>query len=302
MIAFLNTVVNVIAPILLIVLMGAAYGRMVNPDPAVLSNMIIYVFSPFLVLEGVLNAELSGELGRLMLAVIVLTAVLAVVGIAVTRGARLDQRMSSAVVLALVAINAGNYGIAFNEFAYGLESRPYAVMFYVMTAVTANTFGVFFASRGTVTRREAVVNIFRVPLVYSLLLGLLLNLTRTPLPLPLARTVALMADATIPAMLIVLGFQLARASVRGKIGWVLIASGGRLVLAPVIAVALVALFGLTGMAAKVTITSAAMPTAVIAGVLAGKFGGDSEFVTGAIVTSTLLSVVTLGILVTLIGA
>lgn len=300
MTAFLDTIVNVITPILLIVALGAVYGRVFNPDSRILSNLVIYLFSPFLVLEGMLNVTLSGEVWLLILAVMLLTVIMALVGVVGTRGLKLEPRLSSAVVLCLVAINAGNYGIAFNEFAYGVESRPYAVMYYVMTAIVANTFGVFFASRGTVSTREAIVNIFRIPIMYALILGLILNVTATPLPLPLGRTVTLLADATIPAMLIVLGFQLSRASVQGKIGWILAASSGRLVIAPLIALGLVALLGLSGMAAKVTITSSAMPTAVIAGVLAGQFGGDSEFVTGTVVTSTLLSVVTLGVLVALI--
>jgi len=101
-------------------------------------------------------------------------------------------------------------------------------------------------------------------------------------------------------MLALLGIQLSRASIRGRIKPIVMAAGMRLIVSPVIAVALVALLGLSGLTRQVAIVQASMPTAVIAGVLTTEFGGDIDFVTGAILVSTVASTVTLSVILSLL--
>jgi len=99
----------------------------------------------------------------------------------------------------------------------------------------------------------------------------------------------------------VLGIQLSRTSLRGRIGPVLLASGLRLIVAPLLAVPLALALGLSGLTRDVAIVQSAMPVAVVSGVLATEFGSDADFVTATILVSTLLSIVTLGILLALLG-
>jgi predicted permease len=73
-----------------------------------------------------------------------------------------------------------------------------------------------------------------------------------------------------------------------------------LLIAPLIAIPLTAALGMTGLARQVSIIEASMPTAVTAGVLATEFGSDAEFVTAVILVGTLASVVSLGVLLSLL--
>jgi predicted permease len=155
---------------------------------------------------------------------------------------------------------------------------------------------VFLASFGKLSARLALRNVFTVPLIYAALLGLAVNVSGVDMPLPVTRAVELLADATIPAMLTVLGVQLSRASIRGRFQPILMASALRLLLGPLIAVGLAALFGLSGLTRQVAIVQSAMPTAVVTGVLAVEFGADAELVTATILVSTLASIVTLTVL------
>jgi hypothetical protein len=68
------------------------------------------------------------------------------------------------------------------------------------------------------------------------------------------------------------------------------------VAAPLLALGVAALVGLSGMPYNISVVESSMPTAVIASVLAIQFGADSEFVSSVIVVSTLASIVTLSIL------
>jgi malate permease and related proteins len=303
----LEIMINSIAPIFLVVGVAFLYGRQFKPEPRTLSGVVLYVFIPFLVLRGVAQTEVSGGEVLAIAGVALGVAVLmAVIGLGIGYIFNLETRLTSALVLALILVNAANYGIPLNSFAFGetpdlaLMAEQRALIYYVVSVMISNTMGIYFASRGSVSTREALLNIVKVPLIYAAIIGFIFNVTDFTLPLPLERSVGLLADAAIPGMLALLGIQLSRATIRGQIPLILLTSGVRLVVGPVVAVGLALLFGLSGLSFNVAIVQSSMPTAVIAGVLATEFGADSEFVTSVIVVSTLLSVLTLSILLSLL--
>jgi predicted permease len=171
------------------------------------------------------------------------------------------------------------------------------LIFFVTTVIVSNTFGVFLASRGAASSRRALLNVLVIPMPYAALLGIVFNLGDVTIPAPFQRAITLLSDAANPCMLVVLGLQLSRAKmIRGRIKPILLASSMRLVVAPLLVLIPVVVLGMTGLTRQVALVEAAMPTAVIAGVLATEFGSDSEFVTGTILVSTLLSIITLSVL------
>ena len=205
------------------------------------------------------------------------------------------------LLLTILLMNAANYGLPLNNFAFGETGYQRAMVYYVMSTVVANTFGVFLASRGSTSIREAALNVLRVPLLYGLVFGLVLNFTDTALPLPLQLVVSLMGDAAVPTMMVLLGMNLTNANLKGHIGPIALATGIKLVLAPLIAVGLTAIFGMSGINQQVAILQSGMPTAIISGVLATEFGSDAEFTTAVILVSTVASVLTLSVLLVLVG-
>jgi len=288
---------NIISPILLVVAVAFVADRHLDIDPRSLSRLLVYVFTPFLIFEGVAYSDLSGsEAGQLVAVAILMSVGIALAAWMVAHWTRLDRRTAAAFTLSATLINAGNYGLPLNRFAFGGAGEERALVFFIATVVVSYTLGVFLASFGNLSARLALRNVFSVPLVYAALLGVVVNLLNVDLPLPVTRAVGLMADASIPAMLAVLGVQLSRASVRGRIQPIVLASALRLLLGPLIAVGLVALLGLEGLTRQVAIVQSAMPTAVVTGVLAIEFGADAELVTATILVSTVASVITLSVL------
>jgi predicted permease len=97
--------------------------------------------------------------------------------------------------------------------------------------------------------------------------------------------------------LVTLGVQLSQSEVRqsfSRIGWAL---GLRLAGGPLIALALVGLFGFTGETARVMILSSGFPTAVNTALLAHEFESDSAFAAAAVFYSTLASMITVTVLI-----
>ena len=301
MVSFLSVAYNIIGPIFLIVGLAILIDRRFAPDPRVLSRLVVYLFSPFLILDGIARSDLQAEEIGLIVAMAALSILLiTLVGWGLARLFHFDRKLESAFVLSVTLINAGNYGLPLSEFAFGKAGLQRAVIFYVVTAVAANTLGVYLASRGAASVRRSLLNMLTVPLPYATILGLILNIGHITLPLPLNRAITLLSQATVPCMLVILGLQLSRTSVKGRLGPILLATVTRLVIAPLIAFPLASLLGLHGLVRQVAIVEASMPAAVMSGVLATEFGGDAEFATAVVLVSTLASIVTLSILLSLV--
>jgi predicted permease len=312
----ITTMFNVIAPILLIAGIGAYLGRRFILDRRTLSTVLIYFFIPALVVEGITNARVGNDqLIRMLLFTFIGCALLALVGWVIAKLLRLDFMTTNAFILCVVMLNSANYGIPFNKFAFGDSAEQLAVIYYVGSAIVSNTFGVYFASRGNSTSaRGAMLNIFKVPLLYAMVIGLIFNqlgiyiyapadMPNAPaLPLPLARMIDIVSDAAVPGMLVLLGVLLAQSQFTFKrIMPMLVASGVKLLIAPFIAILVVALLGIEGLSRQVGIIQLSMPVAVLTSALAAQFDADIEFVTGVILISTLGSIVSLSLLVILVG-
>jgi hypothetical protein len=296
-----DVALNVIAPIMLVIGISALISRRFNLNAETLSTLILYLFIPALVIDGLSQLEVSGEeILSLAMMVMIFSTIMVAIGWSVSRTIGINRHTESAFIISVMLTNTANYGIPFNVFAFGEEARQFAILFYVGSTVVTNTFGIYFASRGSASIRESAINIFKIPLSYATFFGLFLNGTNSTLPLPIERMIELLADAAIPGMLVLLGIQLSRLKIDKNYGPVLAASTTRLLIGPLVAFPITLLLGMEGLIQKVSIVQAAMPTAVITAVLAAQFNSDVGFTTTVILVTTLASILTLSILITIL--
>lgn len=298
----LEVTYNIISPVFIIVGLTVLVDRVFDIDPRSLSRLVVYLFTPFLIFDGLAHMELKGgEAQKLAIIAIGMSLIIAALAWIMARLLHFDQRLESAFVLAAALINAGNYGIPLNRLAFGTGGEERALIFFVASIMVTYTLGVFVASRGSVSTRDALLNVLKVPMPYAAALGLAVSLGNVTLPGPVADASGIAASAAIPGMLAVLGLRLSRASLgkyRSQLRPILLASGLRLILAPLVTLGLVVVLGVGGLSRQVSLVQSAMPTAVIASVMAAEFGSDAEFVTAAILVNTLASIVTLSVLLT----
>jgi len=304
---------NVIAPIMLVMSIGYIIGKRFDPDPRSLSVFLIYLFTPALVFKGVYEAEIGSALFGVGAVALLSALVMAVIGFIVARVLDYSTREESSLILTITLVNAANYGISLNTFAYGDAGGSIAIFYYVVSATLGNVLGVYFASRGSVSALSAFSNIFKVPILYAAIIGITLNYFQVSLPLILERSIIdIAAPASIPLMLGLLGLQLSRVSFSSNsdeadetlatnLSAIGIATGLKLLVAPFIAIGFAALFGLSGLNFNVAVLESSMPTAVLASALATQFGGDARFVSAVTLVSTLLSIITLSVLIFFLG-
>ncbi len=201
-------------------------------------------------------------------------------------------------------MNAGNYGLPVNLFAFGPDAVAPASLFFTVNAMVAASLGVYLSAWGRASARLALRRAAGVPLVYAAALGLLVNLSGLAVPEPLGKAFHLMGQASVPTMLVVLGIKLAE-MVQSRqctvpvpaLAFVAVA---RLLLAPALAWVLAGVLGLDGLARNVVIVESAMPTAVITTILATEFETDPSFAALCVLVTTLLSLPTMTILLNLL--
>lgn len=297
----LTIIFTIIAPIFVIVGLAAFIGQRFVIDPRSLSRVVLYLFSPSLALTSLAHSDIqANEIGQILAMILLLYLLMTLISLGLARLFHFERKLEGAFMLGVVVINAGNYGLPLTEFAFGKAGLQRAVLFYIITAVLANTLGIFLASKGNSSIRRSLLNIFTVPLPYATVMGLLINAGYLSLPVTIDRALSLLGQAAVPAMLVVLGLQLIRTSVRGRLGPILLATGTRLIIAPLIAFPLTALLDITGVTRQVVIIQASLPTAVISSILAAEFGSDVEFTAAVILVSTLVSFLTVTILLWLL--
>lgn len=295
---------NVIAPVFIVIGVGFVIRWLTSIETRSLSDIILYAFTPCLVFSLVIQSSLEGQVW-IKIASITVAISFVMIGtswsLAKTLG--LGQKSTSAFILATSLVNTGNYGLPVVLLAFGEKGLELAVVYFVVSSVLSYTLGVFIASHGTQGIRESLSSVARLPHIYAVVAAFAVKLVGIGVPQPILQSVNLMGQAAIPAMLIVLGMELAQPALRShSVRWPLVSLGSALrLLFPIIPVILLSgLIGLGGLARNVTLVQACMPTAVLSVIFTVKFKGDSQFVTSVIVVSTLASALTLTLLLSFI--
>jgi malate permease and related proteins len=291
-----------ILPIFLVAGMGFILRRSLSVSTSAVSSATFYVFSPALVFSSLMNNRLpADELLQIAAFAVVSTAAMALVALIFARLLRLSRAETSAIILVLVFVNSGNYGLTLNELRYGTEGLARAVVFFVVSTMLVFSAGILIASMGRAGWRASLIRLARLPAFYAVVLAVPLYSLDVQLPAPIERTIAIAGAGAIPAMLLVLGMQIADLrSLKGV--WLAVpASLMRVALAPLIAVILADAIGLSGVGRSTSILEASMPTAVVTTILATEFDVRPDLVTTSVVLTTLLSGITLPAVVTILG-
>jgi malate permease and related proteins len=298
MIEILQIFVDNIAPILVIAGIAFYLGRQFDVDPKPLGRILFNVLSPALVFQSISTSKITGsELVQIFIVVTIFVVLLALLAYGIMRWRGESTLHRASVMLGATCANNGNFGLPLISFAFGSEVFTRAVIVFMSMTILNYTSGVFIASGGRKSSREAFTNILHVPAIYAAALGLLVNFTHITLPPLLARPVLLLSQATVPMMLTLLGLQLALSPALTHLRLVGVGVALRLLISPLLAAALALVFGLDAPSAVAVIMQLSMPTAVVTIIFANEFDLDRQVSLSMVLASTLLSPVTLSILI-----
>ncbi|HEU5012324.1 MAG TPA: AEC family transporter [Roseiflexaceae bacterium] len=296
----LSAFVEVLLPVIVVVGCGYALRRTLPLDLRSLNRVSLYVLSPALIFVTLIRIDVTGgEAVRVAGLSVLLIFALGALTLLCARPLRLNRPTVSALLLAIMFMNAGNYGLPTARFAFGEDGFQRALLFYLPQTILSQVMAIVIAQAGSGDWKIAVQRIFRMPQVYAAAAGLLLRFSGLKLE---GRTDALggifsgfvlMSEATLPLLLLLLGMQLAQGVAIEERGLTTMAVGLRLLASPLLALGLALLLGMDDLSLRVAVLEAGMPTAVNMVLFSLEFDARPRFVAGVTVASTLLSLATL---------
>lgn len=295
MVALLSSVL----PVICIVAVGAIADRTLKPDIRTLSRLILYILSPALIVDVLYRTEMSSDSASdLIWGFTAAYFILGVMGWLVGTGFKLAKPTRTSLIATTAFPNTGNMGLSISLFALGEAGLDRATVVLLVSSVLVFSTGPALLRGGG--WRSAIGVTLRLPLIWAVVLGLglrtiadqFLGGVGASLPFDLDRGLGLLAQATIPLALLMLGMQMSRNPIRLS-PYTIGASLMRSIGGGVVAVLVTWGLGIGGIEQQILILQCAMPAAVTSFVMASELGGDGARTGQVVAVSTLLSFVTL---------
>jgi malate permease and related proteins len=278
--------------------------RTIGFDRKAISAMALYLMQPFLAFRTFYTNEITIDyLYILLFCVLLCIGMIFIVHITATIK-KSPRSRQSAMVLSGVFMNSGNYGVPIILLAFGNVGVDYAVIMMVIQSFLMNTIGVYYAGKGSVREysiKQSLLNILKMPMIYGSVLGIAIQLLSVPMPDMIMKPINLIADATIPTIMLVLGMQLGAIKKKNvSIGDVSTIMVQRMLISPVLALLLIWVLPIEGMLAQVLIVLSAMPSAANTMMLSLEFGTEPDLVSYSTLVTTLFSIVSVPLMLMLV--
>ena len=187
--------------------------------------------------------------------------------------------------------NTGNMGIPICLFAYGELGMGIAAAISSLVVLLHFTLNIFLAKRAFDFQ-----TIFKSPAFYAIIVTVLFLYFEQPVPQFVMNTVMLLAYGMIVMILMSLGVALTQMKVFSFKDAV-ITSMGRVIIGPLIGLAVIKLFDLSGISAGVILIQSSMPSAILCYLVASMYSPKVivDNISSTIVVSTIMSLVTIPI-------
>jgi len=312
-------VVRAVVPSFIIAFVGFALARFDSAlSQKTVSNLIYYVFSPCLIFSSLYKRTFSAhEFGILSFAVVALIAGMMAVAFFMKRREKVKE---SGYYLPVVFMSTGTISLPIALFLYGNEGLAKAVMFHMVNITLLYSFGVWLVS-GTFEFKQ----LFKIPALWATILGITVasfsfetsNSSREIFWL-LSKGIDVIGMGAIPLIIISFGYSLSETKLSDLRAGVM-GGGGRIIIGPVMAFALVYFMRWTGMTPldpgydilenldlrtteAIIILNASMPGPIMAYLLNVKFDSCPKLAVSILAVGSIGGLITIPVVLTIINS
>jgi predicted permease len=296
--------VEVLLPILAMIGVGWLLDRRTRLEISTLVKLNLYLFVPAFIFHQVVSSQLDSALvAQIVLFTVCIVLGMGALSLLAGRLLRYSRAETRALQLATMFYNSGNYGVPLMTLAYP-GPGPLLQVFIVLTQnISTFTLGLFLAASAERRGWRAVLPMLRQVSLWAVACAILVRTFDVPVQswrwfwVPLDYFHA----ALVGVALVTLGAQLSHTTAHPHFARLSCALLLRLIGGPLLAAALVPLFGFRGETAAIMILSSSFPTAVNTALIAHEFNADAAFAASAVFYSTLLSMVTVTVLIAILA-
>ena len=299
----MNTI-QVLIPIFSIFAIGYIGYKALKIEIKPISTMALYLMSPILAFQTFYTNGINIESFYLGLFLVLLCIFSVSLCYFIGYIRRWDRSTTSGFTLASAFMNNGNYGTPLALLVFGTTGFQYAIILMVLQQLIMATVGIYIAARGSSTTQEnfsPLKEVVKVPIIYGALLGVLFNVLQIKIGEQMMTAVDMVSSAAIPTIMIVLGMQLAKISLKKlEVRKLTAALVIKLAIAPIFAYFVALALPVDEMVKDIMVLMAAMPTAANTTMFALQFDAKPGFVSSSTLVSTLLTIITIPIVLVLI--
>ncbi|CAM4362918.1 AEC family transporter [Lacicoccus alkaliphilus] len=297
--------IMIILPVFLIFATGYVADKLIDFDIKSISSMSLYILLPLLTFNTFYRNELTIDYLYIFIFTFLLTGILLVITVIWGYFMGSSKEDVAAILLGTLFPNSGNYGTPVALFALGAVAFDYAIVLMVLHGFVISTVGIFIASFGsgaTITVKEALINIFKIPVIHGAVAGVVFQLLDISLDAGIMDIIEMTGNAAIPVVMLILGMQLARITKESfDIKDVTAVVSIRMIISPVVAALLVLVMPVDDTMKMVFILLNAMPVAANSTMLAVQFNVKPNVVSFSTLITTLISIITIPVCLYLIG-
>jgi predicted permease len=296
-----TTIINQVIILALIMLIGiiARKKGMLNAEVnSKLSDFLLNITLPCLIVTS-FNFEFSAEMMNNIKLIFLYSVIIHLVLIFLSKVFALRFSESSRKVIRFVTVfsNSGFMGFPVLFGLYGNIGVFYGAIFNIPWNIFMLSFGsmLFTGKKDLKSLRSVITH----PGIIATAIGMMMFIFSLSMPLPLEKALVSVGAMTTPLSMIIVGSMLAEIKFKEVFSGfaVYYVSAIRLIAAPLLTLAIMRLLNADQLLTEVAVTIEAMPAAVIATVLASKFGGDTKLASRCVFISTIISMITIPIIV-----
>lgn len=270
-----------------------------------ISSLVVNVANPALILSSSINQEavIEGmEFVKTFLLAWGMFGVVMVIAHFIPRILRADVSEYGTYKTMTIFSNIGFMGFPVISALYGSEALLYATMFLIPFNVLIYTYGISVMKKQGEKTGFQLRKILNVGVV-SCAVALVIYLTKLPVPVVVENAVDSISGLTAPLSMMVIGDSLTKINLKKLFcnGRMLVFSGIKLLLIPIVGVSLIKLLDLNPLLTGVCMIMLATPVGSMNAMLAQEYDGDYELASQGVTITTLLAVITMPLVSMLMG-
>lgn len=298
------SLVHALGPVFMVILVGVFLKKIRFPSVEFwpqLERLVYFFLFPSMLATRLALADFSDvAVGRVLLAVFLLLLVMTFLMLLMRRfisrnGAEFTSvyqggiRFNTYVAIAASAELFGGLGLA-------LAAVIMALMIPLLNVLCVIIFSLY-AGEQRMDSRKTLLTVIKNPLILGCLLGIFLNVTGIGMPGWTQPVMEIISRAALPLGLLAVGVALNLGALRTAGKPLVISSGLKLLIMPLVAVGISLLLKLETQEQAMLVLFASVPTATSAYILARQLGGDAPLMAAIVTAQTLVAMLTLPLVI-----
>jgi len=185
----------------------------------------VFILQPFLTFWGLTTRPFKLEFFEAPMWYLLIVLAFFVMMIPIGKTLFKDKKKRAIFLISSLVGNTANLGIPLGVAIFGEESVPYTTMINLANVLFVNTIGVYVYSSGSNSVKESLINVIKMPILWSAIVALIVNFLDIQIPKSIAENLKLGAYASIVIQLLLFGIYLSQVKI-GYIDWLLVKTVG----------------------------------------------------------------------------